>query len=528
MPIQNGQEIYKLFPRKSTTFSLTVHFSFTTKIRFHRQKIKYSALKRATLLLTPAAMSPLTLTLLFGILTPFISASRTTQRANMTTGFRGTWGSGLGFILAATGSAIGLGNIWRFPYVAGENGGAAFVLVYLLCVLFIALPILLAEISLGRKTTLNPVGAIKSLTPSRFWPALGYLGVATGVGILSFYAVVAGWTLGYIIRTLLHSTGTFAEFVQDPVSEIGYFILFLALTMVVVLGGVQKGIERWSKVLMPALFLLLLGLIVFALTLEGAGKGVEFYLKPDFSKIHAATILAALGQAFFSLSLGMGTMVTYGSYLSKRENVVTSACAVAISDTLIAVLAGLVIFPALFSVGMQPAAGPGLVFNVLPKIFEMMPGGTLVGVAFFILLAIAALTSTISLLEVPVAFLVDQKSWPRKKAVWFISIIVFLVGLPSALSQGTVPALSSIELFGGRSFLDTMNFAFGDLSLSIGGFFLCIFVGWVWGARYGAEEMLEGGPVSYVVGLKIWQFLIRFVCPAIILLVFLNALKVFG
>lgn len=432
---------------------------------------------------------------------------------------RGTWGSRIGFILAATGSAIGLGNIWRYPYVTGENGGAAFVLVYLLCVLMVGMPVLMAELSLGRKTALNPVGAFKTISKSKWWPAVGYLGVATGIGILSFYAVIAGWTLGYIFRTLFHSTGTFGEFIHDPTSEIGYFTVFLGLTLYVVLGGVERGIERWSKVLMPSLFLILLGLIIFSLTLEGAGAGVEFYLKPDFGKISGATILAALGQAFFSLSLGMGTMITYGSYLQKNENIVVGAGAVALADTLIAVLAGLVIFPALFSVGMEPSQGPGLVFNVLPRIFEMMPGGTAVGVFFFILLAIAALTSTVSLLEVPVAFLVDEKKWPRKKAVWIISGIVFVLGLPSALSQGTVEALGSVALFGGMDFLSGMNFVFGDLSLAIGGFFLCIFVGWIWGTRNATEEILVGASPAVSVVLKLWSFLIRYVCPLIILVV---------
>ncbi|HXG37601.1 MAG TPA: sodium-dependent transporter [Bacteroidota bacterium] len=443
---------------------------------------------------------------------------------------RGNWTSRLGFILAAAGSAIGLGNIWRYPYVTGQNGGAAFVLVYLGCVLFIGVSVLIAELALGRHTTLNPVGAIKKISSSRLWPGVGYLGVITGVGILSFYLVVAGWTIGYLFKTAFHTGGTFAEFIHNPTIEIGYFTVFLLLTTLVVLGGVEKGIERWSKILMPLLLLILVGLMVFSLTLEGAGKGVEFYLKPDFSKITGSTILAALGQAFFSLSLGMGTMITYGSYLSKNESIPFSATAVAISDTTIAFLAGLVIFPALFSAGMDPAAGPGLVFNVLPTIFEKMPGGTIVGVFFFILLIIAALTSTVSLLEVPVAFLVDQKKWSRKKAVWVITMITFVMGLPSALSQGTVDFLSTITLPHpnpslpplATGFLDIMNFLFGSFSLTIGGLLICIFVGWVWGAQKGAEELKIGASPSAHWYIGLWQILIRFVSPVIILLVLLN------
>lgn len=439
---------------------------------------------------------------------------------------RGTWGSRVGFILAATGSAIGLGNIWRFPYVTGQNGGAAFVLLYVACVLVIGLPVLLAELSLGRKTSLNPVGAFKSISPSRFWPWAGYLGVATGIGILSFYLVIAGWTLGYIVRTFLHSSGSFGEFVQDPVSEIGYFTIFLALTTLVVLGGVEKGIERWSKFLMPALFALLVALIAYNLTLERAEEGIAFYLKPDFTKITGSTVLAALGQAFFSLSLGMGTMITYGSYLSRKENIPFSAAAVAFSDTLIALLAGLMIFPALFSVGLEPSQGPALVFNVLPRVFETMPGGTFLGIAFFVLLAIAALTSTVSLLEVPVAFLVDEKKWSRKKAVLALAAVVFVVGLPSALAQGTSEFFTNVSLFGQTGFLDIMNFLFSDLSLPIGGLLLCLFVGWVWGVERSSQEILEGAPRSTSNFIGGWNLLIRFVCPAVILIVLLNT--VFG
>ena len=437
---------------------------------------------------------------------------------------RGAWGSRLGFILAAAGSAIGLGNIWRYPYVTGENGGAAFVLVYVVCVVIVGIPLLIAELSLGRHTQRNPVGAFRLIKNSRWWPLVGYLGVVTGVGILSYYAVIAGWTVGYILRTLAHATSTFQDFIHDPIVEIGYFVLFLGLTITVVLGGVQRGIERWSKILMPSLFVILIGLIVFSVTREGASKGIAFYLNPDFSKITGSTILSALGQAFFSLSLGMGTMITYGSYLPKSENVGTNAAVVAFSDTLIAFLAGLVVFPALFSVGMQPEQGPGLVFNVLPRIFDLMPGGEYVGVFFFVLLAIAALTSTVSLLEVPVAFLVDEKKWSRKKAVWIIGGIVFIVGLPSALSQGTLPALSSISFLGGKDLLSVMDFTFGELSLTIGGLLLCIFVGWVWGTARAREELSIGADRLSLSFLSLWSFLIRYVCPVIILLVLIQTI----
>ncbi|MEW6743502.1 MAG: sodium-dependent transporter [Planctomycetota bacterium] len=446
----------------------------------------------------------------------------------MNTSARGAWTSKLGFVLAAAGSAIGLGNIWRFPYVTGMQGGAAFVVVYLACVFAIGVPVMIAELTLGRHTALNPVGAIRAVSKSRWWPLVGYLGVVTGVGILSYYAVIAGWTVGFIVRTLSHSESSFESFVAEPTVGIGYFALFLILTAGVVVGGIERGIERWTKILMPLLFLILLGLIVFSLTLEGASKGIEFYLKPDLSKIRGSTVLAALGQAFFSLSLGMGTMITYGSYISKRENIPVAAVSVGLADTLIAVLAGLVIFPALFSVGEAPTAGPGLVFKVFPKIFEMMPGGTIVGVFFFVLLAIAALTSTVSLLEVPVAFLVDQRKWSRRKAVVIVTALVFVVGLPSALSQGTVSFLSSVAwpVIGG--FLDQMDFIFGQFSLCLGGLLLAILVGWVWGARKACAELLIGAGSRYAALAPGWAFMIKYVCPITIILVLLNVTGVFG
>lgn len=440
---------------------------------------------------------------------------------------RSQWGSKLGFILAAAGSAIGLGNIWRFPYITGENGGAAFVLVYLICVSVIGIPVLIAELTLGRHTQRNPVGAIKKILPKGWWKYVGYLGVIAGIVILSYYSVVAGWTIGYIVKTAIHQTGNFSEFISDPISEVGYFIVFLALTMFVVLGGVRGGIERWSKILMPLLFLILLGLILFSITLPGAEAGIKFYLNPDFSKITGTTILAALGQAFFSLSLGMGAMITYGSYINKNTNLITSATGVALSDSLIAIMAGLVIFPALFAAGMSPAQGPGLVFNVLPQIFSQMPAGTIVGVFFFILLAIAALTSSISLLEVGVAWAVDELKLTRTKATFALGFAAFIIGIPSALSQGYSPFLSNLHLLGKTGFLDIVDFLFGSFALTFGGFILSIFIGWKWGASKASDEIMYGLDSNYRPLLKIWRFLIRFVCPVVIFFVLLNIFEIF-
>jgi NSS family neurotransmitter:Na+ symporter len=444
---------------------------------------------------------------------------------------RGQWSSKIGFIFAAAGSAIGLGNIWRFPYVAGENGGAAFILIYLLCVVLICLPYMFAELALGRHTEKNPVGAINAITPRSMWVVTGILGVLTGLFILSFYAVIAGWTFGYIFKLLLHELTPFGEFIASPGRVIGLTALFILFTVLVVYGGVQNGIEKWSKVLMPLLLILMVLLIIRSVTLPGAGAGLEFLLKPDFSKITGKTVLAALGQAFFSLSLGMGLMITYGSYLSKKDNLVTSGIWVAIFDTLIALLAGLMIFPALFALGKEPNAGPALVFIVLPEMFQEIPLGNIIGAAFFLLLSIAALTSTISLLEVPVAYLVDEKRWKRKYTVWIVGGASLLLAIPSALSQGAVGWLGNV---GGMDFLSLMSYLWGDISLALGALLLSIYIGWVWGIGKAAEEIQKGSPFfqSKPLGLpftnaQIWGFFIRYICPVFIFIVLLNIFGVF-
>ncbi|UCF65707.1 MAG: sodium-dependent transporter [bacterium] len=438
---------------------------------------------------------------------------------------RGQWSSKLGFIFAAAGSAIGLGNIWRFPYVTGLNGGAAFVFVYLLCVLVIGLPYLYAELALGRAIQKNPVGAISSLRPKSGWIWVGGLGIVTGLFILSYYAVIAGWTFGYIFKMMIPNELSFGNFVANPLLVSILFSVFMLLTILVVYGGVQGGIEKWAKILMPILFVLLIALIVYSNLLPGSSRGLSFYLKPDFSKINGSVILAALGQAFFSLSLGMGLMVTYGSYISKSDNLISSGIYVALADTAIAIMSGLIIFPALFAMNQDPAAGPGLVFNVFPAIFKNMPFGIFVGVIFFILLSIAALTSTISLLEVPTAFLVDEKGVARKIAVWIVGIIVFVLGIPSALSQGAVGWLSK-PIINGMEFLSLMDFIWGNLSLAFGAFLLSIFVGWVWGAKHAAKELAMGNP-GFVRWAPVWGFLIRFICPITIFIILLNLFKIF-
>jgi NSS family neurotransmitter:Na+ symporter len=441
---------------------------------------------------------------------------------------RGQWGSSLGFVLAAAGSAIGLGNIWRFPYVTGENGGAAFVVVYLACILLICLPYLFAELTVGRQAAKNPVGAFLHIAPGTPWWLVGALGVLTGVFILSYYGVIAGWTFGYIFKGFLFPGEEFATFIADPFWVLVLFAVFMGLTMLVVHGGVHGGIERASKILMPILLVLMVVVIIRGLTLDGAGKGLEFYLKPDFSKVNGRVVLEALGQAFFSLSLGMGAMITYGSYLPKTANLRVAGSAVAFFDTLIAVLAGFMIFPAVFASGQSPDQGPALVFLVLPEIFQNMPLGRLVGMLFFTLLAIAALTSTVSLLEVVVSYCVDERRWSRNKSVWLVGVFTFLIGIPSALSQGAVPALGGekFNVLGQTDFLSLMNFLWGNLSLAIGALLTSIFVGWVWG-RVGAGEELQAGSKIGKGGTDIWFVFVRYICPVVIFIVVLNVFGVF-
>lgn len=441
---------------------------------------------------------------------------------------REEWDSKVGFILAAAGSAIGLGNIWRFPYMTGENGGAAFVLVYIFFVIFIGLTVMLAELTIGRRSQRNAVGAFEVIAPKSGWKWIGILGIFTGIGILSFYGVVAGWTLGYFFKTVLgdfsHLTGPdatksiFLQFIGNPVASVVYLFVFIGITVYVVSGGVSEGIERWTKVLMPLLFLILILLLIRSVTLgKGVTAGLSFYLKPDFSALNAEILIRALGQALFSLSLGMGAMITYGSYISKDENLLTSAGYVVFFDTLIALLAGLVIFPALFAMGMSPKGGPGLVFLVLPSIFSKMPGGMIFGAGFFLLLAIAALTSTISLLEVAVAYFIDEKKWSRRKAAVLTGLFAFVLGVPSALSQGASKWFDSIPLVH-MPFLDFMNALFGNYALTIGSFFISIFVGWKWGISAAEKEILQGAEKFRLK--TVWAFSIRFFAPLAIFLIF--------
>ncbi|MDY0002765.1 MAG: sodium-dependent transporter [Polyangia bacterium] len=435
---------------------------------------------------------------------------------------RGQWGSRLGFILAAAGSAVGLGNIWRFPYVTGENGGGAFVLIYIACTVVFGLAVMWAELAVGRATQQSPVSAFGALAPGSLWKLVGYLGVVTGAGILSFYGVVAGWTVGYLLYAVGGDLSTgdpgalFGRFVERWELQVTYLVVFMGLTLLVILGGVRSGIERLTKILMPALVVLLLGLIVNGLFQPKAADGLSFYLMPDFSKVTGMTFMYALGQAFFSLSLGMGAMLTYGSYLKKDDGIAAAGAYVVLFDTAIALLAGLMIFPML---GGKPAAGgPGLVFVVLTKQFQTMPAGQWIAILFFALLAVAALTSTVSLLEVVTSSMVDEWKFRRRPAALLATLGITLLGVPSALSLGGVPWLTRIYTVGGKpqGFLDLMNFIFGNIALAVGALLLCLFVTLRWGIGPAVSELCQGGAWFGRVALP-FRIAVTWLCPAAVI-----------
>lgn len=445
---------------------------------------------------------------------------------------RGSWGSRIGFILAGAGSAVGLGSIWRFPYMTGENGGAVFVIIYLACCFLIGYPVMLAELTLGRHSGKNPVGMFKKLSKDNtlLWKGVGGLCVASGLVIFAWYSVIAGWVVGYLYKTAQgtfntqHSSAViddiFSDFVSQPILVIFLHALIIGATAFVLTGGVKGGIEILSKWLMPLLFLILIILAIRSVTLDGAMEGIRFYLYPDLSKITGIVVLKAMGQALFSLSLGMGTMITYGSYLSKKENIPASAMWITFCDIGVSLLAGFAILPAVAAMGGSFSEGPDLVFKVIPSIFSQMPGGYFFGIGFFLLLIIAALTSTVSIMEVPVAYFVDERKWSRKKAVLLVTFIAWLIGIPAALSQGASKLLTTLPVLS-ASFFDVISTLFGDISLSIGSFFIAVFIAWKWDLDLAAEEMMHNGRFSIE---KAWKFCIKYVSPVIILIIFIFTL----
>ncbi len=445
---------------------------------------------------------------------------------------RGQWGSGFGFIMAAAGSAVGLGNIWRFPYITGENGGGAFVFVYILCVLLIGLPLLLNEISLGRNSGKNPIGAIRSSGGNKFWQLAGVICVLVCFFVLSYYSVIAGWTIGYIFTELLNVPISFEVFQETPMYVIPLCFLFILITILIVVKGISGGIEKASIYLMPLLFLIIIFISIRSITLPGASEGIRYYLEPDFSKINGKVVLAALGQAFFSLSVGWGLMITYGSYLSKKNNAITSASWIVGMDTSVALMGGLMVFPAVFAFGKNPASGPALVFDVLPTVFDQMTGGAIIGALFFLLLFVAALTSSISMLEVPVAYLIDEKKWTRKKAAWTVGIAAMVLSIPSAISsiEGNIFNTMSLNFFGivKTGFFDLMDFFFGTVAVVVVCLMLSLYTGWVKSIQTYANELALGAPSFNGWKRAFWIFFIKFVCPVVIFLVVLDLLGVFG
>jgi len=444
---------------------------------------------------------------------------------------RGQWSSRIGFILAASGSAIGLGSIWRFPYITGQNGGAAFVLLYIFFLFVIAIPYMLCEFALGRSSKKNPIGAIENTNPRSIWLIGGILSVLIPIIIGGYYTVIAGWSFGYIFKMLIGKSAGFSQFASSPQIVFPLFIIFLLFNALVVHKGVEKGIERWTKLLMPTLLVIMVILLIRSLTLEGAAKGLEFYLKPDFSKINATVVVAALGQAFFSLSLGMGVMITYSSYLSKKDNMISSGGFIVAFTTMIAIAMGFIIFPALFAFGEDPASGPALVFIILPELFSKMPFGNMLGASFFFLICIAAFTTIISFIEVPVSYLCDERGWTRKRAVWTTMALISIVGFPCVLSEGAVKGLSSISFFGNKSFIDLMDYAWGSIGISVCCLALCLFVGWVWGADNAERELAKGSNFfkKRFLGLpitmgQIWKIFIKFILPLAIILILLDSI----
>ncbi len=445
--------------------------------------------------------------------------------SNIPSGNRDSFSSKFGVIAAAAGSAVGLGNIWKFPYIAGVYGGAAFLFVYLAFIVAIGLPVMLSELIIGRKSRKNAFGAFKVLAPGTPWRYIGILGVSAAFLILSFYGVVAGWSIEYVILSLKNGFSSkspdeiaslFSTLITSPIKPVLFQLLFMVLTAAIVIVGIQKGIEKYTKILMPLLVVILLFLCIKSVTLEGAKAGLNFLFKPDFSKLSADGILSALGHAFFTLSLGMGTLITYGSYIRKDNNLISTVVNVTVADTVIAILAGIAIFPAVFAFGIAPSEGPGLIFVTLPNVFHQMPGGYIFSILFFILLTVAALTSSISILEVVVAYFMEEFKMARKASTVLATVLISILGVLCSLSMGV---LSSFTLFDLNIF-DLMDWISANLLLPIGGMFIALFIGWYFGRKKVQEEVSQGGTLSGAV-LSIFMFLVKFIAPIAIAIVML-------
>lgn len=447
---------------------------------------------------------------------------------------RDSFKSSFGVLVAMAGSAVGLGNLWRFPYLVGENGGAAFIIIYLVAVLLVCMPIFLSEFLIGRRAQADVFGACRNLTSQKNWGIIGIFGILAVICILSFYSVVGGWSVNYLGRALTFSftkSGSteqlgsmFGNFVSDPWLPLIFHSVFLLLTSVVVVLGVQKGIEQFAKVMMPILFVIIILLAVRSMTLDGAGAGIRYLFKPDFSKINSGTILAALGQAFFSLSIGCGTIMTYASYVSKDENIIKCATGTVVSDTLFAIIAGCAIMPAVFACGISPGQGPGLVFVTLPYIFAQMPLGGPIAILFFLTLLLAALTSSISLLEVVVAFATEELKMSRKKAVSASFGIFWIIGALCSLSQGK---LADFTIFG-KNIFDFLDYISANILMLGGGLLMVIFAGWKLGKKFIKEELTNNGTLKVAPWfVNTLVFLIKYVAPIAVIVILLATYGVF-
>ncbi|MCW9014330.1 MAG: sodium-dependent transporter [Gammaproteobacteria bacterium] len=451
------------------------------------------------------------------------------------TSIHGQWSGRMAFILAATGSAVGLGNIWKFPYIAGENGGGAFVLIYLLCIAVIGIPIMMAEVMLGRRGRQSPINTMATLAAENgrpaIWAGLGWMGVIAGFLILSYYSVIAGWALSYVFRAAsgmfegVTSDGVssiFGQLVSDPEKLLAWHTIFMVATMVVVARGVQHGLEKTVRFLMPLLFLLLLILVFYAATTGAFLEGLSFLFSPDFSKITRGSILTAMGHAFFTLSLGMGAIMVYGSYLPKDTSIAKTSIIIAAADTVVALLAGMVIFPIVFANGLEPGSGPGLIFKTLPIAFGQMEAGILIGTMFFALLVFAAWSSAISLIEPAVAWLVENRGMNRIYASVWVGIVTWLMGIVTALSFNVWAF--EFEFAGEKKtagMFDVLDIATANIMLPLGGLMIAIFAGWLMYQQSSKDElnMTESG-------YNLWLFLVRFITPFAVMIVFLNVIGV--
>ena len=445
---------------------------------------------------------------------------------------RASFGSKIGAILAAAGSAVGLGNIWRFPYEAGNHGGAAFILIYLACVFIMGMPIMIAEFTVGRRAKASTGRAFGLLANNSKWNFIGMLGVLAGLLILGYYSVVAGWTLEYILTSVTNGfadkkpedfVAAFQTFSQDPIRPVIWLLAFLFFTHFIVVKGVKDGIEKSAKIMMPVLFILIVVLAICSMTLPNASKGLEFLLKPDFSKVNADVFLGAMGQAFFSLSLGIGCLSTYASYFGSDTRLGKTALSVGVIDTFVAILAGLIIFPAAFSVGIQPDAGPSLIFITLPNVFQQAFGGIpflamVFSLLFYVLLALAALTSTISLHEVVTAYLNERFTISRNRAAMLVTGFCVATGILSSLSLGAWDAK-----FFSLSFFDLLDFVTAKLMLPLGGLLVCLFVGWYLKRSVSYEELTNYG-LQKATYFPVYMFILRYFAPIAITLIFVNEL----